>query len=75
MRQGIVLVSISEGEESDYPLDDTIHIYIANLNLTVNAELYFDVPCNSITGVNVQLSKNIDKSPDEPSYILENLDL
>jgi hypothetical protein len=71
MRQGIILVSISEGEESDYPLNDTEHVYIANINLTVNAELYFDVPCASITGVNVSISNNINKSPDQAPYIIE----
>jgi hypothetical protein len=72
MQQGIILTSISQGEETDYPLNDSTHIYIANINLTVNAELYFDIPCSSITAINVVVSNNINKSPDLASYVDEN---
>ena len=54
MDKGILIVSISEGQESDFPLNDSEHIYTANISLTVNAEKYYDLPVASITAVDVQ---------------------
>jgi hypothetical protein len=34
--------------------------------------LYFDIPCSSITAINVVVSNNINKSPDLASYVDEN---
>lgn len=73
LNQGIVLMSIAEGEESDYPLNDTEYVYIANINLTVNAELYFDEPVASITAVNViGRLDSVNVNQDEPTYIEQN---
>ena len=82
MSKGITIVSLSEGEESDFPLNDTTKIYIANITLVVNAELYFDYPVPSVTEFSVitrtdvsQINPdqtNILTSSDEPSYIIEN---
>lgn len=55
--EGIILSSLSEGEETDFPINDTEQMYIANINLTVNAELYIDVPVQSVTAVNVRNNK------------------
>lgn len=72
MNKGIILLDLSEGEESDYPLDDTIHIFIANINLTVNAELYFDEPVQSVIAVSVTTATLPDNiNPDQPSYVVE----
>jgi len=70
MSKGIVITSMDEGEEADFPLNDTTQIYIANITLSVNAELYFDYPVASITGVSVTSSFEANNiSPDQPPYI------
>lgn len=70
-QQGIVVVDMSEGEEQDFPLNDTTHIFVANISLVVNAELYFDFPVSSITQVEVYQS-NIPPYPDLSPYIIQN---
>jgi hypothetical protein len=50
---GIQLMRISQGEETDYPLNKSEKIYIANLNCVVNAEMYFDQKVASVTSVHV----------------------
>ena len=72
MNRGLVLVNLSEGEEGDYPLNDTEHIFIANISLTVNAELYFDEPVSSITAINASTQWGPENPyPDTPPYILQ----
>jgi len=75
---GVQIMRLSMGEETDYPLDLKQKIYIANMNLVVNAELYFENPVNSITAVKVyKVTTNPygkvgpSTSPDQPSYIVE----
>ena len=70
LEKGIVIVSLNEGEESDFPLNDTTHIYLANITLVVNAELYFDYPVPSITGVTIFSRLDENTVPDQPAYIL-----
>ena len=70
LNTGIVLLSISEGEEMDLPLNDTTKIFIANINLEVNAEIYFDTPVTSITGSTVQVNPPVNTSPDAINYII-----
>lgn len=69
LKKGIAIVSVDEGEESDFPLNDTTHIFVANITLVVNAELYFDYPVSSITDVNVKSGFNPNPNPDQPYYI------
>jgi len=73
LEQGIVLISLNEGAESDFPLNDTEMVFIANINLNVNAELYFDERVASVTAVSARVNKNITTSPDQPSYIDEEI--
>lgn len=74
LSRGIELEDISAGEETDYPLDDIRKIYIQNINLTVNAEMYFDKPVGYVTAVNTREYHNLLVHPDQPSYILEEYD-
>jgi hypothetical protein len=72
MDRGLIFETINEGEEADYPLNDTEHIFIANISLTVNAELYFDTPVSSITKISgVIVAGTDDPYPDTPPYILQ----
>jgi len=71
LEKGIVIISLDEGEESDFPLNDTTHIFVANITLVVNAELYFDYPVASVTDVSVVSQLTPNPNPDQPSYILE----
>lgn len=72
LNRGIVITSLDEGEESDFPLNDTTKIYLANITLGVNAEIYFDYPVPSITGITsiTQISAN-NTNPDQPNYIIQ----
>lgn len=72
MDQGIIIVSANQGEESDFPLNETTHIYVANITLTVNAELYFDYAVPSITGIQVKAKPTATPNPDQPPYIVGN---
>jgi hypothetical protein len=67
--KGIIVERIDEGEESDFPLNDTTHIFVANITLAVNAELYFDYPVTSITGINEIAKYAPNPNPDQPNYI------
>lgn len=72
LNNGVQLMRLSMGEESDYPLNKTEKIYIANINLVVNAELYFDSPVNSITRVNsYKMTKPLIPNPHQPPYIIQ----
>jgi len=70
LKKGIVVTSVDEGEEFDFPLDDTTHIFCANITLVVNAELYFDYPVASVIGINVTSRIGPENpNPDQPNYI------
>lgn len=71
LKKGIVLVNISGGEEMDLPLNDTDKVFIANINLVVNAELYFDVPVPSITGVEILQGNYQNTTPDLPPNVVQ----
>jgi hypothetical protein len=69
---GIQLMRISMGEETDFPLDESQKIYVANINLVVNAEVYFDEDVTSIIGVNTySFNGPVNPSPNQPAYIIE----
>jgi len=73
MNDGIVLVSISENSENDFPLDDTQHVYTTDIMVTVNSQLMIDYPVVSITGVHVIqnfVPSNVD--PDFNPAIVDN---
>lgn len=71
LNQGIQLLSVGSGEETDYPLNDHDKSYMANINYKVNAELYWDREVMSITKVNSYHKDIINLSPDQPPYIDE----
>lgn len=72
---GIQLMRASMGEETDYPLDEAQKVYVANINLVVNAEAYFDYSVTSITKVNTyRMSGPTNPSPHQQPYIVEGND-
>ena len=72
LRNGIQLMRLSMGEETDYPLNASEKIFVANLNCVVNAELYFDNKVASITKVNYYgFVKGGLKNPDMDAAILQ----
>jgi len=71
LNQGIQLLSVNSGEETDYPLNDHDKVYISNINYQVNAELYWDKKVMSITKVNSYHKNIINLNPDQPPYIDE----
>lgn len=69
---GVQLMRASMGEETDYPLDEAQKVYVANINLVVNAEAYFDQGVDSVTAVNAYEMKGPNNpSPNQPPYIVE----
>jgi hypothetical protein len=71
LTNGIQMTRLSMGEETDYPLNASEKIYIANLNFVVNAELYFDNKVNSVTAVNTYKFKTNSVNPHMEPYILQ----
>lgn len=70
LNQGIQILKLSTGEETDYPLDNHQKIYISNINFEVNAELYYDIKVGSITKVNAyRRIAPVNLSPDQPKFI------
>jgi len=71
LNKGLQLMKISEGEETDFPLNQSQKVYISNINLIINAELYVDHTVASITKINPYGVRKVNLSPHTPEYIVQ----